>query len=170
MTSLASYVLAAILSWSPVAVHASYEHTAGTEARLASIAADIADVAATEPPLFAGPDGRARTAILLAAVASFESGRFDGRVQSCQRRGDNGKALGLFQTHATWAESCTTVREAARVALGRMRESFARCEQNEPDTWLAAYASGSCSRGFFAARHRWERAAEWMRSHPVGER
>lgn len=167
MSALAAYVLAAILSWSPVAVHASYEHASATEARLTSIAVDIADVAATEPPLFAGDDGRARTAILLAAVASYESGRFDGRVQSCERRGDHGHALGLWQVHASWAESCTTVREAARVALGRMRESFAACLPTGAPA-LAAYASGDCRHGWLAAGRRWERAAEWMKTHPVG--
>jgi len=166
--TLASYVLAAMLSWSPLADHLYQEPAAVASARYQSIAQDIADVAESEEPLFAGSDGRARTAVLLAAVASLESGNFDVKVQSCTRAGDHGRALGLWQTHTSWAESCTTVRQAAQVALARMRASFVSCEREDPAVWLSEYASGRCDHGHTAARTRWRRAADWLRSHPWG--
>ena len=117
MSPLVSYLFAAMVAWSPLERHSFAEGRPVTEARYLEIASSVAAVSAEADPLFAGGDGRARTAVLLLSIASFESGGFAGDVQSWTRRGDQGRARGLWQTHTTWAESCTTVHEAARVAL-----------------------------------------------------
>ena len=168
MSPLATYLVAAMHAWAPVEQHSYIEGAAVTEARYAAIASDVADVALDphEAPLFAGDDGRARTAVLLLAVASLESGGFRSDVVWCHASGDHGRAWGPWQSHRSRARACSSVQEAARVALEQMRESFVACERNEPAVWLAAYTSGSCSRGWLQARHRWERAAGWMAAHP----
>jgi hypothetical protein len=168
--TLAAYLLAAMHVWAPVVDHAYVEASAITEARYQAIAADVASVALdpAEVPLFAGTDARPRTAVLLLAVASLESGGFRGDVAFCRASGDHGHAWGLFQSHRSTGRVCSSTREATRVAIEQMRESFVACEREEPAVWLAAYASGSCSRGWVAARRRWAKASEWMAQHPWG--
>jgi hypothetical protein len=156
-----------MLSWAPLTEHAFVEARAVTEARYAAIADDIASVALAEPPLFAGDDGRARTAVLLAAIASVESGGFRGDVAFCRRPGDRGHAWGLYQSHTARERVCSSVREATRVALEQVRESINACLPLDAPA-LAAYASGSCRKGHSAARSRWDRAAAWMRAHAWG--
>ena len=167
--NLPAYLYAAMTAWAPPSSHAYAEAPAITEARYQAIASDVASVALDpdEQPLFAGDDGRARTAVLLLAVASLESGGFRGDVQSCAVTGDHGRARGLFQSHRSGDRVCTTAREATRVALEQIRESFVMCEREDPAVWLAGYVSGSCGRGWMASRRRWDRAADWMKTHPV---
>lgn len=171
MTPLATYLVAAMLSWSPVTNHP--EGAPVTEARYDRIAADVAALVSQPDvePLFAGPDGRARTAVLLVSIGSFESGGFAQAVQTCARLGDGGRARGIWQLHgmaAPASTACSTPYAQAAAALEWARLSVVRCSRTgqEPATWLAAYASGSCSRGWLASRNRWGRAAAWMAKHP----
>jgi hypothetical protein len=172
MTPLAAYLFAAMVAWSPLEHHHYHEGEPVTVARYQDIASSIADVALdpAESPVFAGDDGRVRTAVLLAAIASFESCGFRSDVAWCSPSGlgDHGHAAGLFQSHRSKARACWSLQSAARLALEQVRESFAACQANEPAVWLAAYTSGSCSRGWLQARNRWDRAAEWMRRSPWG--
>ena len=167
MSSLAAYLLAAMAAWSPLALHHYAESESATEARYQAIAQAIADVALdpSEAPLFAGADGRVRTAVLLASIASLESG-FRADIATCHTNGDHGRAWGLFQSEKSQRRACASVTSAAHLALEQIRQSFKACEQNDPDTWLAFYCAGSCGKGLWLARNRWRRAAEWMRAHP----
>jgi hypothetical protein len=170
MTTLATYLFAAMTAWSPLSQHHYVEGEAVTVARYQDIASSIAAVSLdpAEQPLFAGSDGRARTAVLLAAIASFESGGFRSDVAWCSPSGlgDHGHAAGLWQSHRSKARACWSLQSAAHLALEQIRESFVACEREDPAVWLAAYASGSCSRGWVQARNRWDRAASWMKVHP----
>jgi hypothetical protein len=155
-------------AWSPMSEHLYLETAAITEARYQAIAADIATAAEdpAEAPFFAGDDGRVRTAVLLAAVASFESGGFVAAVVDCRKPGDHGGAWGLYQSHRDRRMACAGVESASHLALAQFRESVRACQQLPPALWLSAYASGRCSSGHDASRQRWARASAWMLAHP----
>jgi hypothetical protein len=116
MENLITYILAAMLSWVPVRNLTPYgESEDQASARLRSIAEDIVTVAfdASEPSVFARSDGRVKTALLHAAIASKETGfqKFvdDGScnqtayVAHADRRGncDGGYAFSLWQIHVS---------------------------------------------------------------------
>lgn len=113
----------------------------------------IADAVEESEPLFAGDDGRMRTAALLVSLAYFESTFKPSAV------GDRGSSLGLFQTSRHWVrmsadEYLRDAKEQAKTALALVRESFSACAARPLDARLAWYASGSCSRGGAASTHR----------------
>lgn len=87
---------------------------------------------------------------LLLAIASLESG-FRAEVDDGREKGDGGRACTLWQLQG---EGCPVRRDAARIALRKVRQSFAACRGNAPADRLAAYASGSCDRGLEASRNR----------------
>ncbi len=114
MTQLIQYILVAIMAWVPVGNLTPYGETEDeVKARLHSVAEDIVTVAmdASEPPVFARADGRVKTALLNAAIASMETGfqKFvdDGSCNRADyhadRRGDcDGRhAFSLWQIHVT---------------------------------------------------------------------
>jgi hypothetical protein len=114
MQNLVSYIFVAILSWIPVRNLTPYgESENDAKARLHSIAEDIVTVAldASEPSVFAHADGRVKTALLHAAIASMETGfqKFvdDGSCNQAgyvaDRRGDcDGRhAFSLWQIHVS---------------------------------------------------------------------
>lgn len=75
--ALTHYILTAMLSWTPIqnfTMHGEAEDHA--RARLQDIASDIASVFtdSNEAPVFSGPTGRVRSALLLASIGSFEGG------------------------------------------------------------------------------------------------
>jgi hypothetical protein len=116
----------------PGKVPARESAEAGLE-RYESIAADIATV--TRSP---------RTAALLVAVAVHESGlRLD--VDTGETLGDAGRARGLWQLQGIPADLPRV--EQAAIALDRIQRSHKACAGNADRFRLAAYASGSCSRG-----------------------
>lgn len=112
MQNLVAYILTAMLSWVPLHSLTTYGETEEqASSRLHSIASDIAFVALdpNEPPVFARGDGRMKTALLQAAIASLETGyqKFVDDA-SCNRadwhadrRGncDGGHAWSLWQVH-----------------------------------------------------------------------
>jgi len=106
----------------------------------------IAQVVDEEAPLFDDDAGKDRTTVLLVAVAYRES-RFDPRAV-----GDGGRARGLWQQHggAALFDPATAARRAVRA----LRTSMGACAARPLDERLAAYASGSCSRGGSASRER----------------
>jgi hypothetical protein len=135
---VAAWVLSLLLFLQPDAPwRASYEETARA----------IAAAAAEAEPLFPGPDGRARTAALLVAVAYHES-RF--RPDAV---GDGGRSFGLFQ-HQRGGASNFTPTVAAPRALASLRASRQACRARPEGEQLAAYASGRCDRGLEASRAR----------------
>lgn len=171
MTPLAMYLTSAMTFWCPVGDHAFREGAAITEARYADIASTIADVATDheQAPVFEGADGRERTAILLASIASFESGCFRDDVHFCARTGsgDGGHAWGIYQSHLSRARVCWSLRSATVVALEQVRESFAACSSEPWRYRLSLYASGSCAAGHREAENRSKRAAMWWTEHPL---
>jgi hypothetical protein len=114
MNAVITYILTAMLSWVPVRNLTPYGETEDDAlARMRSIAEDIVTVAfdPLEPPTFAHADGRIKTALLQAAISSFEGGyqKFvddgtcnkAGYAARADRRGtcDGGHAYSIWQIH-----------------------------------------------------------------------
>jgi hypothetical protein len=163
-----------MLSWVPPSAHAPHEDEVAALARYRRIATDIVAVAfdPREAPLFDGPDGRVKTAVVLAAIASMESG-LARRIDDGSVRGDHGVAWGLFQVHCFgkvaegW--SCRDLvddrEKGVRVALRMARQSFAACRGLELLDRLSVYTTGQCYSGQHESRARLERAMGWMKLH-----
>lgn len=107
-----------------------------------------------ERPAFDGEDGALQTAAWLLAIAWHETDLRHERI------GDGGRACTAWQLHAgpLCAELRADKTAAARVAREYVRTSLAVCSTNPVAERLAAYTSGSCSRGLFAARRHHARA------------
>lgn len=132
MTS--SWLLALLLAAAPPGRVPMRETAEAGELRYQSIADDIGQ--ATREP---------RTQALLAAIAVHESGlRLD--VDLGLTRGDAGRAVGLWQLQGVSADLPRA--EQARVALRRVQQSFKACASSLERFRLAAYTSGSCSKGW----------------------
>ncbi len=125
--------------------------------RLESIAAAVAEVAATEAPIGASEGGLARTAAVLVAIAYYESG-FDWAVDVGGKRGDGGRAVCLMQVHprpGLLPETLETSRAACfRAGLQIARRSFGACGRFPAAGGLAAYTSGRCDRGVMSSATR----------------
>jgi transglycosylase-like protein with SLT domain len=127
----------------------------------------IAEVS-LESPLFKGEDGPKRTAAVLVAWAMFES-RFDPHAV-----GDNGKALGMFQVHAstvpaTPQENLFDPLEAARTARELLRRSSRICRKFdvlELGGWYAAGGEGCQEAGRKKSRHRMSLAMRLLKETP----
>ena len=112
MQNLIQYIFIAILSWVPIRNLTPYGETEDeARARLHSVAEDIVTIAMdkSEPSVFARADGRVKTALLQASIASMETG-FQKFVDTgdcnqanyrADRRGncDGGHAFSLWQIH-----------------------------------------------------------------------
>jgi hypothetical protein len=104
---------------------------------------DVRAVALEEPPLFAGSDGRERTARLLMVFAWKES------AWRADVTGDHGAACGVLQLHnvARAGVSCAAIRAdrrlGLRVGLAFMRDLRDRC--GSVRAGLRAFASGTCA-------------------------
>src|SRR5579863_10095977 len=100
---LVSYLVSAMIAWVPLSSHNYTGDTESqTEQRYTALATNIAWVALdpNEEPLFSDEEGgRARTALLIAAVASYESGGFRKDLDNDKGTGDNGNAHCLLQIH-----------------------------------------------------------------------
>ncbi|HEU4411837.1 MAG TPA: transglycosylase SLT domain-containing protein [Polyangiaceae bacterium] len=150
---MAAWVLSLLLFLQPDAPwRASYDETARA----------IAEAAERAEPLFPGPDGRARTAALLVAVAYHES-RFDPKAV-----GDGGRSFGLFQLQRGGASNFTP-QVAARRSLAMIRSSRNACRDRPENERLAAYASGRCDRGLEASRARMRLGRSLFAGHPPRE-
>lgn len=170
--SLAAWLLAAMVTWNPPAQHREGERVA-TE-RYNDIAHDVAAVALdqSEPSVFDGPQGRAQTALLIAAIASFESA-YRRDVDSGQTKGDHGRSWCILQvqvygkTAEAWTgeDLISDRKKCVRVALHRMRESFVECKGLPLVFKLAGYTSGTCFEDP-KAEYRTRRALSWWKTHP----
>jgi len=149
---LAAYLLAAMSLWAPPSVH-DYTKTprAETEARYESIASDLATVALDpdEVPLFAGGEiGRAQTALVMLAIASYESGQFRSDVDRQDKpTGDGGHAWCIAQLHdeepSHYARGLTDRVSCFRGMLRALR----RQPTASPATPLATANQGNRKRG-----------------------
>jgi hypothetical protein len=167
---LTAYVLAAMTAWAP---RADPKH-------LHDIALDIAAVSLEQAPLFKDDDHRARTALLFASIARYESdyaewvddGRCNDRAWLASEEGkrvhhgstcDGGHAYGLWQVHhyaglPTGEEMVADRRVAIRAAMVVLRASLARTGD------LCGYTgeTGECRKGELRLRN----ALVWEKGHP----
>ncbi len=175
MESLVSYLVAAMLAWVPPHAHAPIESRDHVLARYESIARDVASVALdeSEAPVFEGPDRRTETAVLMLAVASYESS-FSRRVDEGTRRGDHGHSYCLMQvqvgggaTREGWngRQLIEDRKLCFRAALHILQASFAACRKLPLDDRLSAYASGHCFADAEISRSRVWRARAWWEAH-----
>lgn len=136
-------------------------------ARYHSIASDLVSVVfdpAETTPYGQGFIGRLRTGALVLAVATMESGfARDVDVGPCYRgpsnqggRCDAGRSacllqiqVGIGNTKEGWSRADLTKdrKKCFKAGLRMMRQSISSCRKNPPLHGLAAYASGTCSRG-----------------------
>jgi hypothetical protein len=176
MDSLVAYLVAAMVGWVPVYAQPQESRDEVMD-RYESIARDAATVALDpdETPLFDGPDARAKTALLMLSIASFESG-YRKRVDDGRSRGDSGKSFCLMQirvgtsaTHEGWTgpDLVEDRTRCFRAALRILRNSFGICHSSPVEDRLSAYASGSCTAGTEASRRRILRARDWGATHQL---
>ena len=163
---LATYLVSAMAAWVPMAEHAWVERPDVTSSRYASIAETIASVVAEQPPVFEGGEdqARVRTALLLAAIASYES-HYAARVDDC--RVSNGGALGLWQTVVPRARVCGDRTSAARVALAMIRQSWSECRGNAELDRLSFYTDGVCHASWGRSRWRVGRGERYWQRTPL---
>lgn len=178
---IATWLATAMHAWAPEQPARTRFVEGGT--RYDAIARTIAEVAydADEPPLFKGPDGRARTALLLTSIASLES-NFEEEVDAGRKRGDHGDSVCLLQVRlpgrsritmqgdvygysydAGWsAEDVASDRtKCVRAALHIARESFRICHD------LSMYTTGHCQPKELTATNRMKRAVTWWNRTPT---
>lgn len=159
--TLFAIVLSAMTTWVSPLEHRYLERPETTQARYEAIALDIATVV-TE-----ARGERVESveveALLLASVASFESA-FRADVDECRR--GRGGAWSIFQIagggERRKANVCSSRREAARVALGMVRESLRECSRFPFVDRLAFYADGRCEKSWWRSRSRVQRALSML--------
>lgn len=150
--SLITYLLAAMLFWSPLHEYINHEDPAKRLERYRSIASDIAEVVMdpNEKPVFQDKWGREKTGLLLASIAWHESG-FHEDVDNGTRRGDDGRSVCIMQvmtntrgtTYSHTADYLLKDRKnCIRAALLIARY---KCKGGI-NSRLRAYASGSCKK------------------------
>lgn len=95
--AILSWLVSAMLAWT------STDHRPEHRATVERAAREIVDIAysPSEPPIFAGESGRAKTALLLAAIGTLESGwREDVQAGRCRANEcDHGLAKCWMQVH-----------------------------------------------------------------------
>ncbi len=94
---------------------------------------------------------------LLMSVAAHES-HFDPNVGTCKRRGDQGKAVTLWQMQIFGRKrrrACRNLVNGAVEALYMIRQSIHECQHLPEPLQLSFYASGSCRKGHHASKVRW---------------
>ena len=164
------YLLAAMLTWAPLEAHDYTKIPRDvTRARYESIARDL-EVVVTDPleaPLFDGPTGRAQTAVLMLAIASYESGQFRADVDREDRpTGDGGAAWCLGQLHAPYSDGLTDRVSCFRGMLRALRDSSAMCGTEDVARRFSGYTVGVCLDGEAKAQHRVTRARAWWAVAP----
>lgn len=182
IAKLAAWLASAMLAWT------SNDHRPEHRETVERAAVEIARVVASEPPVFAGRDGAARTALLLASIGSLESGwREDVQAGKC-RPGecDHGLAKCWMQVHpdaglvllrdggydylarrtkfvdgdrVVRAEDLLDEETCLRAALHMARASIQRTGGLREYTGEKIGADAK-------ARTRLERARAWLRAHP----
>jgi hypothetical protein len=183
MHALVTYLLSAMMAWAPLAEHDYYAPEYETEERYNAIAHDLAEVALdpNEPPLFGGPQGREQTAMLMAAIAFYESGGYRRDVDlgvGARSRGDSGKSWCLMQinigagmTRERWTgrELVEDRHKCFHAGLARIRESFALCRYMPLADRLTGYTKGRCERNEPLAHRRMGLAMNFWAAHPYDD-
>jgi hypothetical protein len=149
------------------------------KARYGEIADALANVVLdpSEPSLWRGPSGRARTAALVLAVSYLESGwRKDVDLgQGKHARGDDGNSWCMMQMHVgrgttlegwTGPDLVASREKCFRAGLHALRRSQRACRSRPIEEMLNAYASGTCTRGAAESRQRVGLAMRWYDQYP----
>lgn len=178
LSPLASWVLAAALTFAPPAQHPQYpgreESEAQAEERYESIARDIATVAEAEPQTRGGFSPDSKAALLLALAIGESSLALDADIGPCWRgssrhsplraRCDGGLAASIWQLHPVmWdgemlrQKDLFANRERAgtivlRLAIG----SFGMCKKLAPEDRLSGAGLGHCEAGNESVRARFK--------------
>lgn len=188
MEEIVQYLVAAMIAWVPPhrSSHVSETLEEG-KARYEQIARDAVKVAYNPEiePLYAGSYGRARTALDILSVASWESA-YSPKVDSGEIRGDVGKSWCFMQinlgqgkmkikikkdkyTYWSGADLIKDRSRCFRAGLEKMKRSFSACKGLPFDDLLTSYASGTCisTAGKIKSRQRLRRGRSWMETHPI---
>jgi hypothetical protein len=173
MGPLATYIFSAMISWVPLSNHIFTGESVENITARYELIAETVEKTALDPnrePLIVGEDGRIKTALLLASIASFES-QYGRDVVSCKRVGDNGVAYGPWQTHIynknEAKKDCTDLNVMISLAYDMIRSSFDHCQGVVLADKLTIYTSGGrCTheRGQ-ASRYRVNRAMYYYSQH-----
>lgn len=167
---LATYLLTAMTDWVPLDNHAYYEKKDDTLLRYINIALATAKTALDDKhtPVFEGDDKRVKTALLLASIASTETG-YEKTAVICKRGGDHNIAWGPWQTHTDKKKTCSSLDNAADMALNFVEISFNWCagKVSALDK-LSGYTDGRCRRSWQSQR-KISRALQWHKEHPYEE-
>jgi len=95
----------------------------------------------------------------LARIIRWESG-YRKNVFRCEKKGDKGKSLGLFQIQPMSEYdkklACGTLYQQTSLALRYMRRASEMCPDNTGAAKLNLYVSGRCNYGIEESRKRWE--------------
>lgn len=177
--NIVQYLLAAMIAWCPPSVHyyqmdqamSDQDKYDYTYARYESIAQDLSDVVMNEDErsLFDDKDGKLKTAILMLANASFESGEFREDIDNTNATGDHGRAYCLMQIQLRPGETIRDRKDCFRLGLARIRESFKACPGYRQEEKLAVYASGHCNVGLDNSKKKFNRAYSWLKENPFME-
>jgi len=147
--TLATWLTLAALSWT---APADWDHFQTLSETAHAIAAEVQDPS---------------EAALLMSIATTESGGFDPKVDTCEKRGDHGRARSVLQVWPIWdvpgEDVCKDRRAAVRAAMRAIAWSRRLCGRGPYQ--LAGYTSGSCGR---EPRAGWylRRARVWTKGHP----
>jgi hypothetical protein len=162
-----TWLVGAMMAWVPP-LHDS------DRTRYEAIAKDVVAVVYDEheAPAFTGEMGRAKTALLMLAIASFESS-YRADVDDGRVLGDHGRSYCLMQVQVfnktpegwTGKDLVTDRTKCFRAALRAIRTSFEWCKDHALEDRLAGYTSGSCRDGENLSRYRmWRAKSYWART------
>lgn len=182
MTLLAQWILAIMVWQSPpelAVLRATYPEAKETieerEERYEALANALAEVVATEAPVYSGTHGRAHTAAVLLGISFAESGwRKDVDLGiGPHGRGDGGLAVCVAQVHAVDGDQryssgraldlLSSRHECWHSALRLVRSSWGCRHVNGMSGALAAYASGHCHGGLHESAVRMALAERFYR-------
>jgi hypothetical protein len=178
--AVAAWLTLALTHWTPAPRGETHDMFVAERGIVADAIAGVTYDPA-EPPIYKGRDGRARTALLIASIASYESGLQPRLAQGLCKPGecDHGLATGLLQTHmgtyglvllpgagfrycGTPEPACVTADTVkgneglqVRVALHFLRMGG-----------IGRYTGEGDANGL-AARRRTMRAETWIMRHPA---
>lgn len=178
-------MLLKLIAWLSVAMHAWVPTTTERQSHFYDeIAYSAAEVAydPEEPPLYKGSHAKAKTALLLLAIASYES-TYVEEVQKGKIMSASGKAWCLMQIWIPRGYNILLLPGSyfsyvkGGIAIGReeltqdigvclktglhfARLSFDRCHN------LTSYTTGRCMKSEAMAYYRQRRAEDWFDKHP----
>jgi hypothetical protein len=191
-TAIVAWLVSAMTAWSPPGrehfITEAQESKADAEVRYEAIAEALIKVAynPNNTSLFGpGKYTKARTSLLLLSIGYFESGfrkdvdlgigrygRGDGGNSHCMlqiRVGTDRKSTSVLKNliGQEWsADDLTSDRtKCFFTGYSLARKSISACRALPMEQRLAAYASGSCSKGMDKSEARVNKALKWYRLH-----